>query len=397
MPDAGPAGLPTFVRDLLAHAEDCAYDLDLAAVRRWKAEAPGRKAVGYLPVYVPQELCDAAGVLPVAVFGGGDRVEIIRGDAFYQSYICHIPRSTIELAVGHRLDALDGMIFPATCDVIRNLSGMWQVLFPDRWAHYFDFPQASDARLATDFCREEYAAIREGLARLTGRPVTDAALRTSIARYNTNRQLVRALYERRRQAPWQVPASESYVCVRAGAVLPVEAHNRLLATYLEGVRDCERPRLDNSRVVLRGAFCEQPPLGLIRTLERAGCDLVDDDFLIGMRYLEAPVAEDGDPLDALAAAYVRHGADLASRYRPDEARGTRLVAQARRAGAEGVVFCAASFCDPALLDQPMLQAACDAAGLPTTAFKFSEDSGQFQVIREQAGTFADSIRLWSAA
>jgi benzoyl-CoA reductase subunit C len=65
--------------------------------------------------------------------------------------------------------------------------------------------------------------------------------------------------------------------------------------------------------------------------------------------------------------------------------------------AEGVIFCAASFCDPALLDQPMLVAALDRAGIPHTEFKFSEDTGQFAVIREQAGTFSDSIRLWSTA
>jgi benzoyl-CoA reductase subunit C len=62
-----------------------------------------------------------------------------------------------------------------------------------------------------------------------------------------------------------------------------------------------------------------------------------------------------------------------------------------------VVFCAASFCDPALLDQPMTAKALDAKGIPWTAFKYSENSGQFQVIREQAGTFADSIKLWSPA
>ena len=62
-----------------------------------------------------------------------------------------------------------------------------------------------------------------------------------------------------------------------------------------------------------------------------------------------------------------------------------------------MLFCAPSFCDPALLDQPMDTAAVDARGIPWTAFKYSEDTGQFQVIREQAGTFADSIKLWSEA
>ena len=65
--------------------------------------------------------------------------------------------------------------------------------------------------------------------------------------------------------------------------------------------------------------------------------------------------------------------------------------------AEGVIFCAPSFCDPALLEQPMLVEALEEQGIPHTQFKYSENTGQFAVIREQAGTFSDSIRLWSDA
>jgi threonine dehydrogenase-like Zn-dependent dehydrogenase len=50
---------------------------------------------------------------------------------------------------------------------------------------------------------------------------------------------------------------------------------------------------------------------------------------------------------------------------------------------------------PALLEQPMLMTRLDREGIPHTQFKYSEDTGQFAVIREQAGTFSDSIRLWS--
>jgi benzoyl-CoA reductase subunit C len=74
-----------------------------------------------------------------------------------------------------------------------------------------------------------------------------------------------------------------------------------------------------------------------------------------------------------------------------------LVDSVQRNRAEGVVFCAPSFCDPALLEQPMLVAALEREGIPHTEFKYSENTGQFAVIREQAGTFSDSIRLWSEA
>jgi benzoyl-CoA reductase subunit C len=44
----------------------------------------------------------------------------------------------------------------------------------------------------------------------------------------------------------------------------------------------------------------------------------------------------------------------------------------------------------------MLQDALNAANIPYISFKYSENSGQMQPIREQAGTFADSIKLWGA-
>ena len=58
---------------------------------------------------------------------------------------------------------------------------------------------------------------------------------------------------------------------------------------------------------------------------------------------------------------------------------------------------APSFCDPALLERPMLQDVLSQHGIPHTAFKYAENTGQMAPVREQAGTFADSIKLWNAA
>src|ERR1700686_10158 len=129
---AGEGGAVTSLPQLIDTARALYDDIDLLSVRRWKDAGPGGKAIGHMPVYVPRELIHAAGMLPVGIVGGGDRVEIIRGDALFQSYICRIPRSTIELALSGGLDRLEGMLFPSICDVIRNLSGMWRVLFKDK-------------------------------------------------------------------------------------------------------------------------------------------------------------------------------------------------------------------------------------------------------------------------
>jgi benzoyl-CoA reductase subunit C len=181
-------------------------------------------------------------------------------------------------------------------------------------------------------------------------------------------------------------------------VLPPEEHTQLIERYLElAPREEDRQEQDLSRVVLVGTFCEQPPLGLLLTLERAGCWVVDDDLMLGLRWLRGDVSEEGDPLDRLAEAFLEQSVQTASVFQPEGRRGGWLVESVREHQAEGVIFCAPSFCDPALLEQPMLVAALDQKGIPHTQFKYSENTGQFAVIREQAGTFSDSIRLWSEA
>ncbi|HVJ74911.1 MAG TPA: benzoyl-CoA reductase subunit C [Casimicrobiaceae bacterium] len=373
-------------------------DLDLGAVKAWKAAVPGRKAIGYMPVYVPRELVHAAGMLPVGILGGGDALEVIQGDAYYQSYICRIPRSTLELGLTGRLDCLDGMLFPSICDVIRNLSGMWQILFKDKYVRYFDVPQNYEDAIGGRWYIDELEVLRADLGRLRGAPVTDAELNASIALYNDNRSAIRDLYALRAEAPWQAPTSEVYLVLRAGMVLPVEEHTPLVRDYIAAARGQERPRRDNARIVLTGAFCEQPPLALIKSIEMAGCYVVDDDFMLVTRWLLDDVPCDGKPLDELSRAFLHRSASTAAKYDARrEDKGVFLLTQVKTRGAEGVVFAAPSFCDPALLERPMLQDVLAKHGVPHTAFKYAENTGQMAPIREQAGTFADSIKLWSAA
>ena len=386
------------LKEIVARCEHLFEDLQFSAVKEWKAAVPGRKAIGYMPIYVPRELVHAAGMLPVGIFGGGDQLEVIQGDAYYQSYICRIPRSTLELGLTGRLDCLDGMLFPSICDVIRNLSGMWQVLFKDKYVKYFDLPQNYDDSTGGSFYVREMQTLREDLAALSGREITDAMLNASIGLYNENRKAVRDLYAYRAQKPWQAPTSEMYLVLRAGCVLPPDEHTALIRSYLVSCESQNRPKRDNARVVLTGSFCEQPPLGLIKSIEMAGCYVVDDDFQLIQSWLLDDVPATGQPLEELSKAFLHRSASTASKYDvKKEDKGQFLLRQVKTRGAEGVIFAAPSFCDPALLERPMLQEILAKHKIPYTAFKYAENTGQMAPIREQAGTFADSIKLWSAA
>jgi benzoyl-CoA reductase subunit C len=383
---------------IVARCQALFDDLQFTAARQWKAAQPGRKVVAFMPIYVPRELVHAAGMLPLGILGGGESLEVIHGDAYYQSYICRIPRSTLELGVTGRLDFVDGFLFPSICDVIRNLSGIWKLQFPNVYVRYFDVPQNYRDDVGGAYYLRELEELKAGLEGLSGRKITDEALRASIGLFNENRRAVREVYAARARAPWLAPTSEVYLVMRAGMVLPVEEHTRLLREYLAAIHAEPRPPRDNCRIVLNGVFCEQPPLNLIKAIELSGCYVVDDDFTLVNRWLLDDVPTSGDPLARLAHAFLHRSAETAAKYEPDAKRkGKFLVDSVKDNGAEGVIFAAPSFCDPALLDRPMLERVLDRVDVPHIGFKYAENSAQMQPVREQAGTFADSIKLWSAA
>ena len=371
-------------------------DLNFESVRAWKAQDETRKVIGFMPVYVPREIIHAGGMLPMGVLGGGDQLEVIHGDAYYQSYICRIPRSTIELGLTNRLDFLDGMLFPSICDVIRNLSGMWKLMFPDQYVRYFDVPQNYKDDIGGTYYVNELKELKQGLEQVCGREITDQAIRESIALYNENRKAVRDVYELRAEQPWKVPSAEVYLLMRAGMLLPVEDHNKMLIDYLAAAKEEDRPLRDNCRIVVNGSFCEQPPLNLIKSIEMAGCYIVDDDYMLVNRWMLNDVPIEGDPLQNLASSFLHNSADTAAKYcTSDDQVGQFLLDSVKETEAEGVIFAAPSFCDPALLERPMLVDRMAENNVPHISFKYAENSGQMQPIREQAGTFADSIKLWS--
>lgn len=380
---------------LLNKCEKIAFDLNFTDAKNWKKAAPDRILVGYLPIYVPREIIYAANGLAVGIMGTGDRKQIIKGDAYYQSYICHLPRGIIELALDGNVDGFDGFLFPSICDCVRNLSGMFKLAKKGQFQRYFDYPQNFQPNVGGEFYRELLQTILNDMKEINGVEVTTERLNHAIGLYNKNRELIEKIYIIRQEFPWRLSAVETYHILRAGLAIPVEEHNKILAEVIELISSERGEWMDNIRVVVSGSFCEQPPIGMIRSIEMAGCYIVDDDFMLGSRWIQGSIDNTtADPLNEIVTAFLTRSDASSAVYDVGNPKGARLVEKVKQRNADGVIFCAASFCDPALLDRPDLQKYCDENNIAHINFQFHENTGQFKVIKEQAGTFSDSIKLW---
>lgn len=357
----------------------------------WKAAHPDGKAIGCFPVYTPLELIHAAGALPLALYGGGTTIELTHADSRFQSFVCSIAKTTLELGFQGRLKGLDGTLFHSICDVARNLSSVFHRNFPDLFVEYLHLPQNTSSDAAVDYLEAEYRRLLGRLEGLVGHPVTEDDLARSILAHNWRRDLLRRLYAFRAQAPHLLSLAECYLLTRAGGLMPIEAHATLVESALIALRTREGRPKDRVRVVIEGAFCEQPPVGLLEVIEEAGCYVVDDDLMKGWRWFTEAIPVNGAPLRALAESYrdrseyssVRHD------WRKPKAQG--LLDKVQAAKADAVLFLPAKFCEPALFDYVLYREALEREGIPHLVVEFEEKQWTFERTRNEIETFVESL------
>ncbi|MFQ5890088.1 MAG: 2-hydroxyacyl-CoA dehydratase [Gemmatimonadota bacterium] len=372
------------LEETLELCRDVVEDPEFPTVRRWRQN--GGKVLGHFQVYFPEELAHAAGMLPVKVRGA--QVERREADSHVGSAICSILRSSLELALTGRLK-LDMFVTHPICDAARNLAGLWSRNMPEP-AQILYFPQNPNSAFAATYLREEYARVLRDIEEVAGRAVTHDELRRSIGVFNENRGLLRELYSIKREAPWLLSADEAYVLVALGGLITREEHNELLRSLLPLIRGRDAREQDKMRVVFEGGFCEQPPLDLLKSIAQF-CYVVDDDLLIGLRWIVEDVPADGDPLGNLAEAYLDRSSYSPVQHDLRKPKDAMLLRRIRESEAEAAIVAAAKMCEPALDEQVAYQQALDEAGIPYFVTEFEEQMTRFDHLHIQLETFMENI------
>lgn len=372
------------LEEALYQCREMLEDMTFPTVRRWR-EAGG-KVVGHFQVHFPEEIAHAAGMLPVKIRGA--QVEAIQADSRFGSYLCSIIKTSLELALSERVQ-MEMFVTHPICDAARNLAAVWgrNFTYPCQILY---LPQNANSSYAVTYLRGEYDRLRRSIEAVAGVAITNQRLRSSLAAYNQNRALLRELYAIKRETPWLVSADEAYTLLAVGGLLPREEHNDLLRTLLPMIRARETKPQDKVRVVFEGGFCEQPPLDLIRAIGRS-CYVVDDDLLIGLRWIVEPVPLNGDPLFNLAQAYLEKSAYSPVQHDLRKPKEEMLLERIKSARAEAAIITAAKMCEPGLEEQVAYTRALDAAGIPYFVSEFEENMTSFDHLEIQLETFVENI------
>jgi benzoyl-CoA reductase subunit C len=372
------------LEDVFYECRELLEDTTFPTIRRWR-EAGG-KVIGHFQVHFPEEIVDAAGLLPFKVRGA--QVEAVQADSHFGSYLCSILKTSLQLALSGRVE-MEMFVTHPICDAARNLAAVWGRNFSYPCQILY-LPQNANSAYAATYLRGEYGRLKRMVESISHETITDDALRSSIAVYNENRELIRQLYSIKRSTPWLVSADEAYVLVAVGGLMRREEHNELLRAILPMIAERSARPQDKIRIVFEGGFCEQPPLDLIRAIARS-CYVVDDDLLIGMRWILEDVPTEGDPLFNLAEAYLEKSSYSPVQHDLRKPKEKMLLDRIREAGAEAAVITAAKMCEPGLEEQVAYTRALDQAGIPYFVGEFEENMTSFDHMEIQLETFVENI------
>ena len=370
--------------EVLYECRELLEDMTFPTARRWR-EAGG-KVIGHFQVYFPEEIVHAAGILPFKIRGAP--IEAVQADSRFGSYLCSILKTSLELALSNRVQ-LEMFVTHPICDAARNLGAVWGRNFSYPCQILY-LPQNANSPAAVTYLRNEYARLQRSVEAIAGRPVKEDELRRSLAVYNRNRALLRELYGIKRETPWLLSADEAYVLVAIGGLIPREEHNELLETVLPLISVRTNKKQDKIRLVFEGGFCEQPPLDLIRAIARS-CYVVDDDLLIGLRWILEDVPLEGDPLFNLAFAYLEKSSYSPVQHDLRKPKEKMLLERIRNSRADAAILTAAKMCEPGLEEQVAYLHALDKEGIPYFISEFEEKMTTFDHMEIQLETFVENI------
>ena len=370
--------------EVLYECRELLEDEGFPTVSRWR-EAGG-KVLGHFQVYFPEEIAHAAGLLPFKIRGAP--VDAVHADSRFGSYLCSILKTSLEVALSGKVE-LDMFVTHPICDAARNLAGVFGRNF-EYPCQILYLPQNANSRHAPSYLRGEYDRLRLTVEEVAGSSVSDDDIRDSMAVYNENRRLLRRLYTIKRDTPWVISADEAYVLMAVGGMIPREEHNALLKTLLPSIAARPARRQDKIRVVFEGGFCEQPPLDLIRSIGRS-CYVVDDDLMIGLRWILEDVATEGDPLLNLATAYLESSSYSPVQHDLRKPKEEMLLNRIREADAEAAIITAAKMCEPGLEEQVAYIQALEREDIPYFVSEFEENMTGFDGLEIQLETFLENI------
>lgn len=271
-----------------------------------KAKEDGKKIMGYMCSYIPEEIIHAAGFVPYRIKAVESK-GTSKGDTFYSPKNCTYVRHCFDKAIRGDFDFLDGVIFMNGCDHSRRMYDNWCFAKKNKqldtdFLYMFVAPHIIGVNAMAQYI-EEINKFKRTIEQHFNIVIDDESIMKSIKLYNKKRRLLEKIYEKRKRPEVPVKGSEMLSTMLAITSIPVEDANELLAR-LDTDLESRVVSTNDLRILIAGGCIEE--IEHIRMIEDEGSIIVADSLCLGQRHFDLEVSEADEPLVAIANRYLNH-------------------------------------------------------------------------------------------
>ena len=296
----------------------------------------GKQVIGCFPVYTPEVLADAAGIVPMGMWGA--QMEVVRSKKYLVPFACPIMQSCMELALTGGYEGVKAVMIPSMCDTLRCVTQDFKLGVEGIACIPYTLTQNRKLPAAMEYLIAEYTYVKERIEELYGVNITEEAIDESIERYNAhNREMRRFASLANQHLDVITPTVRHHVFKSAWFMTKAE-HLELMIRLNQELE----AREPGKRVILTGITAE--PDGLLQILEDHGLAVVGDDLAQEMRQYRTDIPEGGHGIYRLAAQWRDRIDPMAH---DDELRRTDILESLLKENdAKAVIVCLMKFCDP---------------------------------------------------
>ena len=349
-------------------------------------ERTGKRAVGCMLEFCPEEIVYAANMLPVGLWGAD--IELREVKRYFPAFFCAPIQQSMELALQGAFDGvLSAVIVPILCDALKSAGQNWRIAVPEIPMIPVVYPQNRQIKAGQRFMESELREVKARLEQICGRPISEDALNQSINVYNEYRLSMQEFSSVASRHTDVITASARHNVFMNGFLRDKADYTMLVRELTSELK--KLPEVKPRRAVaLTGIALDTERV--LRCMEENGFAVTADMLVQESLQVETLIPENGSALERIAAWWsnVR-----CSSLTLDEKklRADKLVELVSSGLADVIIVAMPAFCDPEEYDYPILCEALQQKGVAQIGLELSGPSGCEQACsRIQA--FAEMFR-----
>ena len=375
------------IKQLISELEQNA--LHPAQTVRKTMDQTGKKAIGCFPIYAPEELVYAAGMIPVGMWGGQTLTS--SADKYYQGFCCSIMKINTEQAMKGHYDCLSGVLITAYCDTLKCTIENWKAALPEMTILPIVYPQNRKTAAGIKFCKEEFLRVLKELEKISGVIVSPERLTQCVDLYDRYRSAMQLFVTETPYHCTAIDALSRHLIIKASYFMDKEDYLNKIELLNEMLSREPRELNSNSRkIVLTGLISE--PQGLLSIMAENELIIAGDDLAHESRQFRTISPRDGTGLDRMATRIALQDG-CAFLYDCEKTRGKRLMQLVNDTAADGVVVCQMKFCDPEEFDYPIYKEELSDAKIPILYLELEQHMDSLEQLRTRIQSFAELLHL----